>query len=384
MKKLLPTLWRYFLAQYIKVFCLSLFAFLVILLSTKLQDFAQFVSMGAPLSLVTMFIIYQIPYILQIALPISCLIATIYLFQRLTQNNSLTAARASGISLLGLITPILIFSLLLSLITFHYILDLGASSHLAAKVLEHELRSLHPLAIFQNRKLLEGSGITIDMHGSLERDKEASHFIMTGRHGAEGRGYLLIAKKLKLQGEVIRGRELTFITSESSKVPGQFDNVIIETTKENEIPLKDLSSLINKKRFRLGDDDLTFSLLQAKREILKQELINSEYFSLKSKQTKKSYARCTSEIARRVSLSLSIITFGILGIAYGIGIGRVHSKKKIFQVALFTALFLICYLAAKAFETNTTLSTFLYLIPHPIILGFCLKRLHNIEHGLEG
>ena len=114
----LPTLWRYFLTQYMKVFSLSFFGFLIILLSMRLEDFAYFLSLGADLPATFLYMIYQIPYVLQIALPISSLIASLYLFQKLSQNSALTSLRAAGISLLEIITPLLLFSITLALITF--------------------------------------------------------------------------------------------------------------------------------------------------------------------------------------------------------------------------------------------------------------------------
>ena len=92
----LPTLWRYFLAQYCKALGVSLFGFIIILLSTRLEDIARLVSLGASFLPIVLYILYQIPYVLQLAVPISSLVASLFLFQRLSANNELTAIREIG------------------------------------------------------------------------------------------------------------------------------------------------------------------------------------------------------------------------------------------------------------------------------------------------
>lgn len=115
---LVPVLWRYLLWQYGKTLALSLAGFLLILLSTRLEEAAKLVSFGTSIGSVVLFVLYQIPYVMQIALPISTLIGALYLFQRLSTNNELTAARASGMSLFELLTPLLLFSLFIAMLSF--------------------------------------------------------------------------------------------------------------------------------------------------------------------------------------------------------------------------------------------------------------------------
>ncbi len=61
----------------------------------------------APVAYIVFFALYESP-IFPIALPLSCLIASLLLIQRLSSSHELTALRASGFSLFDILTPILI------------------------------------------------------------------------------------------------------------------------------------------------------------------------------------------------------------------------------------------------------------------------------------
>ena len=67
------------------------------------------------------------------------LTATLLVFGRFSAEQELTAARASGVSLISLITPILLFSLLCCIISVWFNADLGPRSRVAYRQLRLEL-----------------------------------------------------------------------------------------------------------------------------------------------------------------------------------------------------------------------------------------------------
>src|SRR5690606_38884406 len=123
----MPILWRYALHSYLKVFLLSISTFIAVLLIARFKEIARFTAVTGDFSKTGLFILYQIPSILPIAIPISALITSLSLFQRLSRTHELTALRASGLSLFSLITPLLLCSSLLSILNFSICAEISPS-----------------------------------------------------------------------------------------------------------------------------------------------------------------------------------------------------------------------------------------------------------------
>ncbi|MCE5294905.1 MAG: LptF/LptG family permease [Chlamydiales bacterium] len=376
---LLPLLWRYLFLQYGKTLLLSLLGFLVLLLSTRLEEAAKLISLGTSLQSVAMYIIYQIPYVLQIALPISTLIGALYLFQRLSANSELTAVRASGISIIELVAPFILFSLLIATLSFELFFDLSARAHLEAKQLEYSVREMQPLSMLQNSSLLENRGIKLDMKGSLVSDKYASDFMVAMAAGEGGKTTLILIKKVVSVKDTLHGEDTTLITTKNSESGVGFDDLIIENTKENATSLKELAFVANKRRmYKVGNDLLSLPLLLAKRHGLKEKAVVKS-----SPNTYKKMRKIDAEIVRRFSLALSIVTFTLVGVAFGCSLGRMHKRRRLVYVVGLTALFLVCYLAAKGLEERPLTAIVLYLFPHVVLIAASIRRLVNLQRGVE-
>lgn len=93
-----------------------LFAFVFIYVIYDLFDHLEnFVDAKAPISRVALYYAWLMPSVAWIILPVSLLLATLYALYQLTRHNEITALKASGVSLMRVVTPMLAFGAACSL-----------------------------------------------------------------------------------------------------------------------------------------------------------------------------------------------------------------------------------------------------------------------------
>jgi len=158
----LKTLHKYITGQVLAALLLTVavFAFVILLLNV-LKDLLLLFGSHAPLWLVAKAVGLLLPFACVYALPMGFITATLLVFGRFSADQELTAMRASGVSLLSLITPVLLLSLFCCGLSAWFNLEIGPQSRVAFVKLRYDL--LHELA---NAQIPEGQMVN-DFPGYL-------------------------------------------------------------------------------------------------------------------------------------------------------------------------------------------------------------------------
>lgn len=366
----MPIIWRYLLRHFIQVFALCVGSFVAMLLVLRFQDIARFAAAGTSHTHVLLFAFLQIPYIVPIAIPVSCLIAGLLLFQRLSDAQELTAFRSSGISLSSIALPLIFAGLFLSLANWTVASEIAPRCRAISKSLVYHAVSTNPLLLFQKNSPIKFRNAFVDIK-ALKSGKSAEEIVFAIKNNTGDRLMLLVANRLFLKGSLLKGENVTLISSaDPQKGDNAFDHLIIENQSTMDTQASYLSQYTQN-----ADWDATYEY-SALKQILTRE-------KAKAKEGRPPHVgkKARLEIAKRISLAMAALTFTCIGVACGIQIGRNRSRKRGLWALGLAAFYLTCFIAAKSLRHHPSTAIWMYLTPHLLILFICSRLLKSAEKG---
>lgn len=364
----MPIIWRYLLKNYFQVFFLCVTGFISILLVTRVQEIARLTALTSKLAIILLFTLYQIPYILPIAIPISGLISAILLMQRLSYTHELTAFRSSGLSVKSISTPLLMAAFLLSVANFVIAAEITPRCRLYSRDLIQNVTIINPLFLMKKTKLLKLQDSYVDMK-MTQLGKEAKDVIFAVKNHSNDRLSLMTAKKFVIQNNLMTGKNVTLISHIAQEDPSLYDHLVIENQETMSTSASALSALMQKTTQTLGFEHLT----------LKNILATFSDPTAKPKTLK----RAQFELYRRLFFPIITFAFTLLGFSMGMQIGRGRKKKGIYLAILLSAFTFICSIAAKSYHLSPHKVIFFYFIPIPLLFFVSFYFQKRILGGVE-
>ena len=349
---------------------ITVFTFVLMMVSVLKEILGLLVNRQVGLSAVAQAVGLLIPYVMIFALPMGMLTAALLVFGRFSADNELTAVRASGVSLVAIVTPVLLLSVALSGVAAFINTQLAPQCRIAYKNLLYRVAMAKSGSFIPEKTYIKdfpgaivyvskvrGTNLEDVMIYQLRDDKIESY-----SRAESGNVHMNASNKVL---SVTLYNETSVFFQEGRRLPRTSSMDMVELLYTN---------VITRARARKVDlSDMTFSQLREELRELEMGLnaatpvqgLSGEELRERMRQSSAQRKDLTTPIRvqmhRQVSFSFACLGFTLVGIPLGI---RAHRRETTFGIAVALILVVIYYsflILGQSLETRPD------LMPHLIL-----------------
>jgi lipopolysaccharide export system permease protein len=333
----------------------SVFTFLLLLTNLLKEILSLLVSHQATVPAMMEAIALLIPFVMAFALPMGMLTAALLVFGRFSADQELTAARASGLSLLSLITPVLLLSVALSVLCGWFNLDIAPRCRVAYKELLLRLG-------YQNTTSFIPEGRFVDLKGwgvVYARRRDGDHLEDVHLYKMENdrinqiiaaKGGVVVMDSSAGKIHMMLTNAITFFRIARDPGPTEPDSLDKPEAKH---PQEWQGSSLE-----VYQDDI--DLPKVPQQLEKPKLTDMSYRQLRQEIRERERQGIDTtpaqvQLHRQVAFSFASLGFTLIGIPLGI---RAHRRETTAGIALALVLVLVYYsfiVLAQSWETRPDL-----------------------------
>jgi lipopolysaccharide export system permease protein len=346
----------------------TVFTFVILLTNLLKEILALLVNHQATLGIVLQAIGLLIPFVLAFALPMAMLTAALLVFGRFSADQELTAARASGLSLMSLITPVLLLSVALSIVCGLFNLEIAPRCRGAYKRLLYHMGFEESTSFLQEGRFVDFPGWVV-----YTRKRDGNHLQDIKMYGIENQK----SKRMISASEGVvtidkAHRKLHFDLTNYSELDEMPAKLHSTETEDTNAPApapapapatNEAVKLIWEPHFASEQEvDVTFP--QTTED--KPRLSDMSFHQLRAeiRQRERQGIDATPalvQLHRQVAFSFASLGFTLIGIPLGV---RAHRRETTAGIAMALLLVLVYYsfiILAQSWETHSDLA------PHLIV-----------------
>jgi lipopolysaccharide export system permease protein len=360
------TLHLYLTRQILGALVLTVLVFtFVLLIGNILKDVLSFLMSGqVTFTSVVTAVGLLVPFALVFALPMGMLTATLLVFGRFSADQELTAVRASGISLLSLVSPILLLSVILCGVSALINLDLGPRCRVAFTTMRLNLAAqLSAVFLPEGRFITDRPGFIFYVGKNNDGDLRDIMILMLQNETNLTR--TVLAPRGKLVADKINKRlEITLFDAKSIEANGS-------TVLCDEYPMQLELEPSQKSALKPKIEDMTFTQLWDELRDLESRVrlpvslhnLTPEQILERRKQWQQQRNDLITPVVfqmhRQVSFSFACFGFTLLGIPLGIRVHRRETNVGIAIALVLVALYYSFVLVAQALQHRPELLPYL-------------------------
>ena len=366
----MKTLHKYLTFQVLAALLLTVAVFtFVLLLGNVLKEIlALLVNRQATMGVVVQAVGLLIPFVWVFALPMAMLTATLLVFGRFSADQELMAVRASGISLLSLITPILLLSLALCAVSAFVNMKFGPRCRVAYKNLLFKVTvELSNAQLPEGRDIKEFKGFIFRVGKNREHNLEDVRVLVlddgnnvtTFIHAPRGR-IDVDTPNMQIILRLFNANSVTLGHGHESLSSGDWTQILDLNPPTKAAPKVDISDMtFTQLNDELRDLERRFSLPLSVHGLTQEERRDVQRELEKERSDWTSVIRF--HIHRQLAFSFACFGFTLVGIPLGI---RMHRRETNIGVAMALVLVLVYYsfiLAGQSFAARPE------FVPHLIV-----------------
>ncbi|MFH1102353.1 MAG: LPS export ABC transporter permease LptF [Pseudomonadota bacterium] len=324
---------RYLFKTMLPPFAINLSFLTFVFLMTQILEITNFiVNYKVSIKTVLRMIVYTMPFFLEFIVPMSVMMAVLLTFLRLSGDNEIVALKAGGISIYGLLTPVILFCLMGSLLTAFMTIYGLPWGRLSFKALAVEVASSNVDVGIKERTFndhFEGVMLYVNKMDMKNRrlvdvfieDQRTENIISTV---VAPEGVLLgDPKNLSIHLQLLNGTINQTNLKDKSVHSIHFDIYDIS------LNLKKAASAVHE----LPKDEEEMSLAELRQYLERATTKDDQYYLT------------LMEYHKKFSIPVACIALGILGIPLGI---QSKSAKRSFGIVIGLLFFLLYYLILSA------------------------------------
>ena len=352
------------------VMTVAVFTFVLLLANVLKEVIGLLVSGQVPLTTVILAVTLLIPFVLVYALPMGMLTGTLLVFGRFSADNEFTAIRGSGISLVSVISPVLLFSVFLSGLCAVVNMEIAPRCRVAYKQLLWSTGVSRAGAFLPEKTYIKDFPGYVVYFGSvkgpmlkdvliykLDTNKDRVEWYVRASEG-----------RLKSAGSVVQLQlfdawRIDLSEGTRIQVPAYASEGILSQTNTAARPAEHKVSL----------SDMTFQELRAELRNIERKLnvpppqgkLSQEALRERLREFQQQAQDLTTpikvQIHRQAAFSFACIGFTLVGIPLGI---RAHRRETTFGIAIALMLVIVYYsffILGQSLETEAQYFPYLIL-----------------------
>lgn len=357
----MKTLNRYVLRGFLLAFSMAIVILTFGMTGANLVKVLDYVSQGISFWTFCKFTLYILPMVLTFTVPWAVMVAVMLVFGRMSADSEITAMRACGVSILQIVSPILIITVLLTALCLYLQVEVGPPLLGKSRDMMGIAVINQPMALFEPGKQIEyneNTIIYIDDKEGEDTIKGVQLYLL--RNGSE------LAQEISAASGV-----LSVDKTEQKLLVRLYDCMVVSYTGAETgtsakpaaggtLPGDDLNQ---DGPTRLYSQELEFSFnygVQANAEVI---TIKPKYMKFSdlmgrirlSKSLKLDTTKLEVELNQRIAFALSPIAFLLLGLPLAIRTSRRETSVGLFLSVILAGVFFLSIILCESLNSHPKL-----------------------------